>query len=45
MSFGRLLPSFQFLREHERLLIISIPTVLVMAGQGVISPALPLFAR
>ena len=33
------------LREHERLLMISISTVLVMAGQGVIGPVLPLFAR
>lgn len=33
------------LREHERLLMISISTVLVMAGQGVIVPVLPLFAR
>ena len=33
------------LRQHERLLMISISTVLVMAGQGVIVPVLPLFAR
>ncbi|MBM3139246.1 MAG: MFS transporter, partial [Chloroflexi bacterium] len=33
------------LREHEQLLMISISTVLVMAGQGVIAPILPLFAR
>ena len=33
------------LREHERLLMISISTVLVTAGQGVIAPVLPLFAR
>ena len=33
------------LREHEQLLMISISTVLVMAGQGVISPILPLFAK
>ena len=33
------------LREHEQLLMISISTVLVMAGQGVISPVLPLFAK
>jgi len=33
------------LREHEQLLMISISTVLVMAGQGVIAPVLPLFAE
>lgn len=33
------------LMEHEQLLMISISTVLVMAGQGVISPVLPLFAE
>ncbi len=33
------------LREHEQLLMISISTVLVMAGQGVIAPVLPLFAK
>ncbi|MCA9850473.1 MAG: MFS transporter [Dehalococcoidia bacterium] len=33
------------LREQEQLLMISISTVLVMAGQGVISPVLPLFAK
>jgi len=33
------------LLEHEQLLMISISTVLVMAGQGVISPVLPLFAE
>ena len=33
------------LREHERLLMISVSTVLVMAGQGVIAPVLPLFAK
>lgn len=32
------------LLEHEQLLMISISTVLVMAGQGVIAPILPLFA-
>ncbi|GMU40963.1 MAG: MFS transporter [Chloroflexota bacterium] len=32
------------LLEHEQLLMISISTVLVMAGQGVIAPVLPLFA-
>ena len=35
---------FAPLLEHEQLLMISISTVLVMAGQGVISPILPLFA-
>jgi MFS family permease len=33
------------LRQNERLLIIMVSTVLVMSGQGVISPVLPLFAR
>jgi len=33
------------LLEHEQLMMISISTVLVMAGQGVISPVLPLFAE
>lgn len=33
------------LLEHNQLLMISIATVLVMAGQGVISPVLPLFAK
>lgn len=32
------------LLEYNQLLLISIATVLVMAGQGVISPVLPLFA-
>ncbi|MFA7248251.1 MAG: MFS transporter [Dehalococcoidia bacterium] len=31
--------------EHERLLMITVSTVLVMMGQGVISPVLPLFAE
>ncbi|MSQ41596.1 MAG: MFS transporter [Dehalococcoidia bacterium] len=35
----------ELLRRHERLLMISAATVLVMAGQGVIAPVLPLFAR
>ncbi|MEX2228705.1 MAG: MFS transporter [Dehalococcoidia bacterium] len=33
------------LREQEQLLMICISTVLIMAGQGVISPVLPLFAK
>ncbi|MEX2032187.1 MAG: MFS transporter, partial [Dehalococcoidia bacterium] len=33
------------LLDHEQLMMISISTVLVMAGQGVISPVLPLFAE
>lgn len=33
------------LRADERLLVICGSTVLVMAGQGVVSPILPLFAR
>ncbi|MEE9417247.1 MAG: MFS transporter [Acidimicrobiales bacterium] len=32
------------MRRYERLIAISISTVLVMAGQGVISPVLPLYA-
>jgi len=32
------------LLEHEQLLMISISTVLVMAGQGVVGPVLPVFA-
>jgi MFS family permease len=35
----------RLLRSHEQLLVISGSTVLVMAGQGVIGPVLPLFAR
>ena len=42
---GRLRAPFAPLLEHEQLLMISISTVLVMAGQGVISPVLPLFAE
>ncbi len=34
-----------FLRENEHLVAISLSTVLVMAGQGVIAPVLPLFAK
>ena len=45
MSFGGPGDGLRFLREHEQLLMISISTVLVMAGQGVISPILPLFAK
>ena len=33
------------LREARELLLISVSTVLVMAGQGVIAPILPLYAR
>jgi multidrug resistance protein len=33
------------LRRNERLMMILVSTVLVMSGQGVISPVLPLFAR
>ncbi len=40
----RLREPFAPLLEHEQLLMISISTVLVMAGQGVIAPVLPLFA-
>ena len=45
MRLGGIVGRFDFFREHERLLMISISTVLVMAGQGVISPILPLYAR
>lgn len=33
------------LRANERLLMITVSTMLVMAGQGVIAPVLPLFAQ
>lgn len=33
------------MHRHERVLAISISTVLVMMGQGVMAPVLPLFAR
>jgi MFS family permease len=33
------------MRRNERLMMIMVSTVLVMSGQGVISPVLPLFAR
>lgn len=32
------------MREHERLFMISLATMLVMAGQGVVAPILPLYA-
>jgi DHA1 family multidrug resistance protein-like MFS transporter len=38
-------PFFGRLRHHERLLMISVSTVLVMAGQGIIAPILPAFAK
>ncbi len=34
----------RYLGENERLLMITVSTVLVMSGQGVITPVLPLFA-
>jgi MFS family permease len=37
--------SFDLIRENQRLAVIMVSTVLVMSGQGVISPVLPLFAR
>jgi MFS family permease len=37
--------SFDLIRENQRLTMIMVSTVLVMSGQGVISPVLPLFAR
>ena len=33
------------LRTHERVLMITVSTVLVMSGQGIVTPVLPLFAR
>jgi MFS family permease len=35
----------RLLRSNERLMMIMVSTVLVMSGQGVISPVLPLFAK
>ncbi len=37
--------ALSFLRENERVVLIMITTALVMSGQGVVSPVLPLFAR
>ena len=34
----------RYLDENERLLMITVSTVLVMSGQGIITPVLPLFA-
>ena len=45
MNLRRLRDLARFLREQEQLFAISISTVLVMAGQGVIGPVLPLFAK
>lgn len=45
MKPSRLRDLVRFLTEQEQLLAISISTVLVMAGQGVIGPILPLFAK
>lgn len=39
-----LLRALGSLREHEQLLVISLATVLIMAGQGVVVPILPLYA-
>lgn len=44
-SVGRTARLRAFLRENEHLVAIALSTVLVMAGQGVIAPVLPLFAR
>ncbi|MEM9561308.1 MAG: MFS transporter [Actinomycetota bacterium] len=41
----RLVAGLSRLRADERLLVICGSTVLVMAGQGVVGPVLPLFAR
>ncbi len=43
--FAGIRRNLAFMREHERLMMISVSTVLVMAGQGVVGPILPLFAR
>ena len=45
MNLRRLRNLLRFLTEQEQLLAISISNVLVMAGQGVIGPILPLFAK
>jgi MFS family permease len=42
---GRVAAGLNRLRSDERLLVICGSTVLVMAGQGVVGPVLPLFAR
>lgn len=34
----------RLLRENERLMMITVSTVLVMSGQGIVAPVLPLFA-
>ena len=36
---------FSFVRANERLVMIMVSTVIVMSGQGVIAPVLPLFAK
>ena len=45
MSAQRFVARIGLLRQHERLLMISVSTVMVMAGQGVVAPVLPLFAK
>lgn len=42
---GALRSALAPLRENERLLMIMVSTTLVMSGQGIITPVLPLFAR
>lgn len=42
---SRIADAVRPLREARELLLISVSTVLVMAGQGVIAPVLPLYAR
>lgn len=37
--------SIRRLRQNEALLVISVSTVIVMAGQGLVAPILPLFAE
>jgi hypothetical protein len=41
----RLFDAAHRLRDHEDLLVICLATVLVMAGQGIITPNLALYAR
>jgi DHA1 family multidrug resistance protein-like MFS transporter len=41
----RLRQAAGLIRENRRLTVIMVSTVLVMSGQGVIAPVLPLFAR
>ena len=44
MSLDGLGRAITFLRQHKQLVMISTSTVVVMAGQGLVGPVLPLFA-